>query len=74
MGFRDFLVNECHVPDKKAPYFSKGVSIFKRCDENPEAFLAFMQKSYQDWQVSQALTAVQMYKSYLTGRTRGRLF
>jgi hypothetical protein len=49
MGFRDFLINECHVPEKKAPYFSKWVSIFKRCDENPEAFLAFMQKSYQDW-------------------------
>jgi integron integrase len=56
---------------KKAPYFSKWVSIFKRCDENPESFLAFMQKSYQDWQVSQALTAVQMYKSYLHNQDAG---
>jgi integron integrase len=30
-----------------------------------------MQKSYQDWQVSQALTAVQMYKSYLHNQDAG---
>ena len=65
MSFREYLANECHIPEKKIPYFLKWVNIFKKYDENHDLFLSFMQETYQDWQVSQALTAVQMYKRYL---------
>jgi integron integrase len=71
MEFREYLVNECHIQEKKIPYFINWVCIFKRYGEKQDLFLAFIKKTYQDWQVSQALTAVQMYKSYLHNQDAG---
>lgn len=64
MNFQEYLRKECHVHLKQIPYYPKWVNIFKKHDENHEKFLIFMRKSYQDWHVSQGLTAVQVYTRF----------
>lgn len=71
MNFQEYLQKECHVQSKQLPYYLKWVDIFKQHNEDHERFLAFMKKSFQDWQVSQGLTAVQMYRSYVQNKDTG---
>jgi hypothetical protein len=75
-NFRDYLLAEQRVKANHVPYYLKWVGDFYSFLDVPASaritndqrarFLSHMAKSYEDWQVKQADTALRLYDYFLS--------
>jgi hypothetical protein len=79
--FRSYLLSKRIVPEKKLGYYLSWITRFYAfydkglCDdvssEEIDGFLRHLMKSREDWQVSQANEAIQLYIYYNRRERRG---
>ncbi len=73
--FKEFILNKKFTNEKIAYYYlswvERAYSFYNKnieteqLDNNIEKFLSFLNKRYEDWQISQAKEAIQLFKYFL---------